>query len=101
MDVDERAAESTGPDPVISDDLERRGRAWLIWSFVLCPCHLPVTLGIVGALFGATAVGGFIVSHGWQTGVLLGALYAAGVWRGFGHLRAARRGGSCSSGECP
>ena len=37
--------------------LERRGLWWLLWSFLLCPCHLPVSLGVLTALLAGTSIG--------------------------------------------
>ena len=49
------------PAPAATD-LERRGRWWLVASFLACPCHLPITLGVLGAVhqpaWGQTFVGG-------------------------------------------
>lgn len=93
-----------------ADDLdarraENRGRLWLVLSYVLCPCHLPVTLTLVGMAFGGSAIGTFLTTNSWRTGAILGLLYTLALWRGFSHLRRARaaaggRRPDCSAGEC-
>ena len=79
---------------------ERRGRAWLIWSFVLCPCHLPFSMAFLAMIFGGTAFGTLISENTLWVGVAFGTLYAAGVAVGFKHLRKAAAGADCSGGEC-
>ena len=71
--------------------LEKRGRWWLALSYVLCPCHLPVTLGLAGVVFGGTALGSAIAGHAVWVGVLLTALYGVVLWRGFRQIRMAKR----------
>jgi hypothetical protein len=73
---------------------------------VLCPCHLPLTLALVGILFGGTAVGSVVLGNvGWVAAVLTIG-YAAMLWRGFRHIRAAKRLAAqgiavdCTAGAC-
>ncbi len=84
-------------DPVA---LERRGRRWLVWSFIFCPCHLPVSMGVLAAIFGGSAFGALIDRNTLGVGLVLGAIYAVGVGIGFRHLRAAAVGKDCSGGAC-
>jgi hypothetical protein len=77
---------------------ENRGRAWLVLSYVLCPCHLPVTMGLIAAVAGGSAVGAALTANAWRLGAVLAVLYAAAVWRGFRNLRQAQR--ACDTGEC-
>ena len=56
------------PQPVA---LERRGRAWLVWSFILCPCHLPWTLAILTSVFAGTSAGVILRDHIWVAGTLV------------------------------
>lgn len=90
------AARPGVPDPA----LERRGRRWLLWSFVFCPCHLPLTMAVLAFLFGGSAFGALIAGNRAVVGVVFGLLYAAGVAIGFRHLRRARSGYDCSTGAC-
>ncbi len=79
---------------------ERRGRRWLIWSFMLCPCHLPVTMAVLAAIFGGSAFGTLISRNTVGVGIAFGIVYAACIAVGFRHLRAAAAGRDCSSGSC-
>ena len=79
------------PDDPDARRLEKKGRWWLVLSYVLCPCHLPVTLALLGVAFGGTAFGSIVAGNaGWVAAVMV-ALYAAVLARGFTHLRRAKR----------
>ena len=80
--------------------LERRGRRWLIWSFVFCPCHLPVTMAVLAAIFGGSAFGALVSRNTLAVGIIFGLIYAAGVGVGFYHLRQAAAGRDCAAGSC-
>ena len=76
-----------GPPP-----LERRGRRWIFGSFALCPCHLPLTLGILVTVFGGTAAGAVLRDNTVLAGLAISAAWIAGTWRGFRLVRRGRRG---------
>ena len=42
---------------------ERRGRRWIFGAFVLCPCHVPLTLAALTSLLGGTAGGAALHAH--------------------------------------
>lgn len=76
--------------------LERRGRAWLLWSFLLCPCHLPWTLAVFGAVFAGSSFGVVLADHAWLAGGVVSAAWVGGTAYGFRLIRRAERaGGSC------
>jgi len=76
--------------------LERRGRAWLLWSFLLCPCHLPLSLGVLTALLAGTSVGAALRDHTWVAGALITTTWLLGTAYGFRLIRRAQRtGGAC------
>jgi hypothetical protein len=77
--------------------LEKRGRSWLLWSFLLCPCHLPWTLAAVGAVIGSTSLGVLVRDHMWVAGTLITVAWAGGTAYGFRLIRLAERNG----GACP
>lgn len=79
-----------------ADDREQRGRRWLIWSFILCPCHLPITLGVVGVVFGGSALGTLVSQNQWGVGLALTAIYAVGLAIGLRHVHAANKLRSCA-----
>ena len=56
----------------------------LITGFLACPCHLPLTLPLLVALFGGTALGTWLSTH---TGLVIGlsagyflAAIVLGIW---------------------
>ena len=97
---------SSLPGEPVARSHERRGRWWLIGSFVLCPCHLPVTMALLGLAFGGTAIGSALAGHSVAVGMVMGGLYGLGVWRAFKHLRRAKAGLSpgerlsCTAEQC-
>jgi mercuric ion transport protein len=72
--------------------VERRGRRWLLWSFLACPCHLPWTLALLGTVLGGTALGAALRDHPVIAGVVIAATWAAGTARGLLLVRRAERG---------
>lgn len=77
--------------------LEKRGRSWLLWSFLLCPCHLPWTLAILGGVLASTSLGVFVRDHAWAAGIIITIAWIAGTGYGFHLIRLAQRnGGACS-----
>ena len=85
---------------VDSTQREKRGRRWLLWSFIFCPCHLPVSMVVLASIFGGTAIGSVISRNTIRVGVAFGVVYAIGVGIGFRHLRAAAAGKDCAAGDC-
>ena len=88
------------PDPVLSMDagrLERRGRWWVFGSFLLCPCHLPLTLGVLVAVLGGTGVGAVLRDNLVLAGGLVTVTWLAGTAYGFHLLRRSQREGGCRS----
>ena len=77
--------------------LERRGRAWLLWSFLLCPCHLPLSLVALTTVLAGTSAGVVLRHHVWSAGALITLAWAAGSGYGFRLIRQAERAG----GACP
>jgi len=65
--------------------------AWMIGAFVFCPCHLPITLGVLGLLFGGTAAGALLRAHPYVAGAVVTLLWGAGTWRGFQLVRSAQK----------
>jgi hypothetical protein len=70
---------------------ENRGIVWVAVSFILCPCHLPVTLWIGASLLAGTAAGAALRSHPVVAAVVITLLWLGGTWRGLYLLRIARR----------
>lgn len=82
--------------------LERRGRAWLLWSFLLCPCHLPLTLAVLTAVLAGTSFGVVLRDHAWVAGTVITAAWLAGTGYGLRLIRRAERaGGACPTSAPP
>ena len=85
---------------------EQRGRRWLVVSYFLCPCHIPLTMALLGVLFGGTAVGAALAGNTFRVGAVLVVAYFVVLWRGFRQIRLANRieaaGGtiSCTPDRC-
>lgn len=78
--------------PETTEPLERRGRRWIFGSFIFCPCHLPLTLGILATVLGGSALGAMVRDHAWLAGSVITAAWVAGTWRGFRLVRLAEKG---------
>src|SRR6185503_17265223 len=61
--------------------LENRGRAWLIFGFIFCPCHLPITMAVLGGVVGGGVLGA-AVRDASTIGIIMAFLYGLTVWRG-------------------
>jgi len=87
------------PAPLTVDGraLERRGRAWLLWSFLLCPCHLPLTLAVLTTVLAGTSLGVVLRDHAWVAGTVITAAWLAGTGYGLRLIRRAER----ANGACP
>lgn len=88
------AAEAVPPLSEARPDggLERRGRRWLLWSFLACPCHLPWTLALLGSVLGGTVLGTLVREHTVVAGTIVAGTWLAGTARGFQLVRRAQRG---------
>jgi hypothetical protein len=56
---------------------------------LFCPCHLPITLGVLTTVFSGTATGALATGHPYLAGGAFTVAWLAGTWRGFQHLRSA------------
>jgi len=81
----------------------RRGFAWVLGSFVVCPCHLPLTLVLLATVTAGTTFGALLHAHIVLAGVVITTVWAFGLWRGLGLLRqppaCAARGASRPRGQ--
>lgn len=82
---------SSLPTDPLARSYEKRGRRWLIVSYLFCPCHIPLTLALLGALLGGTAFGAALTGNAVRVGVVLTAVYALVLWRGFREIRRAKQ----------
>ncbi|MDE0805559.1 MAG: hypothetical protein OSA99_19840 [Acidimicrobiales bacterium] len=79
------------PDDPTARLHERRGRRWLVLSYLLCPCHIPITLALIGAVLGGSALGAVLTGNAVRVAVVLTSLYGVVLWRGFRQIRIAKR----------
>jgi len=63
---------------------QKRGLLTVVGAFVICPCHLPATLALLGLALGGTAAGAVlrdnIVLGGVVVTLVWAALTARGIW---------------------
>jgi len=64
-----------------------RGLAWVIGAFVICPCHLPLTLALAATLLGGTAAGAALRGRPYVAGAIISLLWLAATWHGFRLMR--------------
>ena len=64
---------------------------WLVAGFLFCPCHLPLTLGVLGTLLAGTAAGALLRDHVVVAAVIVSVVWALATWRGVWLLRRGRR----------
>jgi len=76
--------------PITPEQAGRRGTAWVIGSFVLCPCHLPITLAVLAAVLSGTALGAVVSGHLYLAGAIISLLWLAGTLHGFNLMRRSR-----------
>ena len=86
----------TQPPTQNKSKAQRHGIAWVMGSFLFCPCHLPLTLGLLVAIFGGTVLGTVVVHYSLLVGVLITLIWAAGTWYGFRKLRASQSTVACA-----
>jgi hypothetical protein len=70
---------------------ESRGLTWVLGAFVICPCHLPLTLWAVAAVLSGTAAGALLHEHVYFVGAAISGVWLAATWRGVRYFRAAAR----------
>lgn len=99
MPVLDRLPSAVEPVPVPADR-EKKGRRWLMFSFIFCPCHLPVVMGVLGVLFGGSAFGALVSRNTIGVGIVSGVIYAILLAVGFRHLRSVTKDIDCSDSEC-
>jgi hypothetical protein len=75
---------------VTAEQVEKRGVLWIMGAFLICPCHLPLTLWLAATLLGGTALGAALWGHRVIAGAVITLVWLAATWRGFHLLRSAR-----------
>jgi hypothetical protein len=78
-----------------------RGLAWVFGTFLICPCHLPLTIALASTVLAGTTAGVLLRAHPLAAGTVITAAWVAGTWRGIHHLRAAQRSAASSTETRP
>jgi hypothetical protein len=76
--------------PPTPEQMEKRGKIWVIAAFLICPCHLPFTLGLIATLLAGTALGVALHRHLVLAGVVISLAWLIPTWRGVHLVRSAR-----------
>ena len=88
--LDRVAASQRACTTLTASQVERRGVLWIMAAFLICPCHLPLTLWLAATLLGGTALGVALRSHRILAGVVITLVWLAATWHGLRLLRRAR-----------
>jgi len=64
--------------------------AWVIGAFLICPCHLPLTLWLATTILAGTALGAALRAHPVLAGTVITLVWLAATWRGLHLLNSAR-----------
>jgi hypothetical protein len=56
---------------VTAEQVENRGLLWIVGAFLICPCHLPLTLWLAAMLLGGTALGAALREHPLLAGTVI------------------------------
>jgi hypothetical protein len=65
--------------------------AWIIGAFLICPCHLPLTMWLAATLLSGTAAGALLLAYPYVAGAVITIVWLTATWRGIRHLQAARQ----------
>ncbi|MGH2812113.1 MAG: hypothetical protein ACRDI1_05310 [Actinomycetota bacterium] len=72
-----RIEELERKSPPAQPEVPKKSWPWLLAAFVLCPCHIPILLAILGT----GALGGALAPSQGVLFVVLGAAFALALWR--------------------
>ena len=61
--------------------------AWVIGAFVICPCHLPITMMVAATLLAGTAAGAALRGHPVVAGTLITLVWLLATWHGIRLMR--------------
>jgi hypothetical protein len=78
--VGERAVAGESPG-------QGKGLAWLVGGFVFCPCHLPITLWILGGVLAGTGAGVYVRENPVIVAAITTLIWLAATWRGIRMMR--------------
>ncbi|HET9387245.1 MAG TPA: mercury resistance protein [Gemmatimonadales bacterium] len=64
-----------------------RGVAWVAGAFLICPCHLPLTLALATTALAGTTAGLVLGAHWLAAGVFITLAWLAATWHGIRLVR--------------
>ena len=64
-----------------------RGAAWVAGAFVICPCHLPITMMLAATVLAGTTAGVLLRAHVFVAGTIITLVWLAATWHGFRLMR--------------
>jgi hypothetical protein len=70
-----------------SAQANNRGLVWVVGAFLICPCHLPITIAFASTVLAGTTAGVLLHAHPLPADILITAVWVAGTWRGIHHMR--------------
>lgn len=73
---------------------ESSGLRWMIGGLLFCPCHLPLTLGVLSATLAGTAAGALVRRHFVIVSVAISLVWVLATWRGLWLLRSRHQAGT-------
>jgi MerE protein len=66
---------------------ETRGVAWVAGAFLICPCHLPLTLSLITTALAGTTAGLLVGAHWVAAGIIITLAWLAATWHGIQLMR--------------
>src|SRR5262245_19495760 len=66
---------------------ERKGMAWVVGAFVICPSHLPLTLALAAWVLAGTAAGAALRALPVVAGLVITLVWGVATWHGFQLMR--------------
>lgn len=64
-----------------------RGVAWVAGAFLICPCHLPLTLTVATTVLTGTTAGLLLRAHWLAAGIIITLAWLAATWHGIQLMR--------------
>ena len=66
---------------------ENRGWAWVIGAFLICPCHLPLTMALATTVLAGTAAGVLLRAHPFVAGTVITLAWLSATFHGIRLMR--------------
>lgn len=83
----ERAMGAACPITLTPKGAENRGLAWVAVAFLICPCHLPLTMTLAATVLAGTTAGVLLRSHSLVAGTMITLVWLAATSHGIRLIR--------------